>query len=432
MSDRPLQVPEGLRDIPVEECATKRCIENRIRKVFTAHGYHEVYTPTFEYMDLFYRGDFIPRQEEMYKFLDNDGNIVVARPDVTVPIARMVSTKMKEAAYPLKLFYLTEVFRMSQAQSGKEREFTQAGVEVIGIPGVGADGEIIAVSIESLIAAGLEEFRIDIGQVQFLESIVREIGIPDRDKEKLRYYTQHRNLDAVEGLLDHLGINGKYKEILLSVPVLFGEVEEILSRASSFPLNEGARQALANIEEVYSIIKDYGYQKYVWADLGMVNRFDYYTGIIFKGFTRDLGYIICSGGRYDNLLRQFGNDCPATGFAINVNRVARALKNQNWQEDYREKYYILTYSREDRKKAIETAQKLRKAGLFIEMDICRAGINKLKVYAREKGIRHIVLLREGNSLEVMDVKRGTSKVTSLHGVISSLYREELKNIAGWH
>ncbi len=432
MSDYRFQVPEGVEDILVEECATKRRIEGRMRDVFSGHGYHEVSTPTFEYLDVFNREGIALEQEEMYKFVDTRGRIVVLRPDVTIPIARMVVTKMKGFARPLKLFHLSDVFRINRTQTATEREFTQAGVEVIGSPDIEADGEIIAVAVNALLAAGLDDFRIDIGQVEFFESIIDEIDIPDEDKKKIRYYIQHKNLVAIEEFLDARGINGKFKNILLSIPVLYGDTEDVLRKAHEFCLNERAAKALEDIEEAYKMVTDYGYQKYVSVDLGMLNQFSYYTGIIFKGFTRDLGYIICSGGRYDNLLARFDHDCPATGFAIDVNRVAQALKNQNRQENYRERYFVLTYDSKDRKKAIDTARKLRDAGFYVELDILKQGLDVLKEYAVQKGIRTIVSVGDGSRLDVLDVQSGISTATSLPGLIARFWQDDGKSIIGWH
>jgi len=432
MSDYRFQVPEGVEDVVVEECATRRRIEGRIREVFTGHGYHEVSTPTFEYLDVFNREVTALEQEQMYKFVDTQGRIVVLRPDVTVPIARMVVTKMKGAVRPLKLFHISDVFRIGNLQSASEREFTQAGIEVVGAPGIEADGEIIAVAVNALLSAGLDDFRIDIGQVEFFESIIDDIDIPDEDKKKIRHYIQHKNLVAVEEFLDSKGINGTFKDILLSIPILYGEVKDVLEKAYAFKLNQRAMKALKDIEEVYKMVTDYGYQEYVSVDLGMLNQFSYYTGIIFKGFTRDLGYIICSGGRYDNLYAQFEDDCPATGFAIDVNKVVQALKNQNRQENYREKYFLLTYDSKDRKKAIDTAQKLRDAGLYVELDITKKGLETLKKYAEQKGIKRVIAIGDGSKLEVFDVQRSISLTTSLPGIIARFWQDEGKSIIGWH
>lgn len=432
MTDYGCQVPDGVNDILADECALKRGTENRVRGVFQGHGFHEVSTPTFEYLDVFNNKKVVLEQEEMFKLIDPSGRILVLRPDVTVPIARMVSTNMKAAPKPLKLFYISDVYRVNQTQSTNQREFTQAGVEVIGVNNAEADGEIIAVAVEALLSSGLEDFRIDIGQVGFFESIIDEIDISGVDKKRVRNFIQHKNLVAVEEFLDSRGINGRYKDLLLSIPVLYGEVEEVLERAREFQLNNGATKALDEIEEVYQIVKEYGFKQYVSVDLGMVNEFLYYTGIIFKGFTRDLGYIICSGGRYDSLYEEYGDPCPATGFAINVNRVVQALKKQRRDESFGEKSYILSYARKDRKKAIDIAKKLRNAGYSIELDILMRGMEELMEYAKGKGVKGIIGIEEGSRLRITDTGTGLSSITGVSAMIASAWDDRLESISGWH
>lgn len=432
MSDYRFQVPDGVSDITTDECTIKRCTENRIRAAFRGYGFNEVSTPAFEYLDVFSNRNIAIEQEHMFKLIDPNGRVLVLRPDVTVPIARMVSTGTKTVQKPLKLFYVSDVYRINPMQSSDEREFTQAGIEMVGADSTEADGEVIAVAVEALAASGLDDFRIDIGQVKFFQSIIDEIDIPTADKEKVRSYIHNKNLVAVEEFLDSRGINGKYKELLLLIPVLYGEPEEVLSRAREFRLNEGAKKALKDIEEAYGIIKEYGYEKYVSVDLGMVSELAYYTGIIFKGFTRDLGYIICSGGRYDDLYGEFGEKMAATGFAINVNRVVQALRNQKKEEKQDERSYLLSYEKRDRRKAIETAKRLRNAGYCIELDIMARSLQELLDYAKGKGIMGIIAIEEGSRLKVTDTKTGISKTTSIPGMVASAWDGRLDNISGWH
>lgn len=432
MGDFRRQVPEGVADILPDECAVKRTAEAKIRDVFLGHGLREVCTPTFEYLDVFSTGQAVLEQEEMFKLTDPKGRILVIRPDVTIPIARMAATNMKASSKPHKLFYISDVFRINGNGPGGQREFTQAGVEMIGIPGAEADGECISIAVQALITAGIEDFRIDLGQVEFLESIIDEINISCDDKEVLRDYIKHKNLVAVEEFLDLKKVNGELKELLLLVPVLYGDAREVLERAGEFPLNKGAAKALADIQKTCGIIDDYGYGDYISIDLGMVKELPYYTGIIFKGFTRDLGYIICSGGRYDNLQNDFGEGAPATGFAINISRVVQALYKQSRHQAYCQKNYILKCSGPDRKKAINAAQKLRAAGLFVELDMTTADMDKVMARAREKGVSKVISLQEGSKLKVTDVGTGKQTITSIPGIIAALSSDQNKCILGWH
>ena len=176
MGDYRRQVPEGVADILADECAVKREAEAAVRGVFLGHGLREVCTPAFEYLDVFSTGQAVLEQEQMFKLTDPKGRILVIRPDITIPIARMAATNMKGEPKPHKLFYISEVFRVNGNGADGLREFTQAGVEMIGIPGVEADGECISIAIQAMKTAGIEDFRIDIGQVEFLESIFSGLG----------------------------------------------------------------------------------------------------------------------------------------------------------------------------------------------------------------------------------------------------------------
>ncbi len=432
MGDYRRQVPEGFGDILDHECAVKRAAETAVRGIFLGYGLKEVSTPTFEYLDVFCTRQAELEQEEMFKLTDPKGRILVIRPDVTIPIARMAATNMKTQKKPLKLFYISDVFRVNRAGSNEQREFTQAGVEMIGVPEPEADGESIAMAVQALKTAGVEDFRIDIGQVQFFESIIEQIEIPPEDKDSIRLYIKHKNLVAVEEFLDRKGVNGSLKDLLLSIPVLYGDVGEVLRRAGSFPLNQGAAKAMSDIERAYRIIKEYGYEKYVSADLGMVKEFSYYTGIIFKGFTRDLGYIICSGGRYDNLQQEFGQKAPATGFAININRVVQALYKQGRRQGDGQKCYILKCNGSNRPKAINTAQRLRSAGLCIELDMTDGSIEDTMSYAVSKGVNEVITLEEGSRLRIVNAHTGKSAVTSIPGIIAGLSLDMNKCISGWH
>lgn len=432
MPDYRYQVPEGVRDILTDECTLKRKVEGQIRKVFRSYGFCEVSTPTFEYMDVFTSREVAVEQQDMFKLIDTSGRVLVMRPDVTVPIARMVATEMGDVTRPVKLFYISDVYRINRMQSSNQREFTQGGVEFIGAKNVEADGEVIASAIQALLDTGLDNFRIDIGQVAFFRSIIDEIDIPDRDKDMLTMYIHHKNLVAVEEFLDRTGVNGRYKELLLSIPVLYGNVDEILKRAMDFLLNERAAGALKDIHHVYDYVREYGFEKYLSVDLGMVSEFNYYTGITFKGFTRDLGYIICSGGRYDNLYAEFGQPCPATGFAINIDRVVEAIRRQQGNPEPCRTYYIVDYGAGDRKKAIDAARRLRNAGFYIELNTMAADRDLLVRYALEKGCKGVIEVGEGSRLTVIDTSSGLRTETSVTCMIKGFRDERSQAVSGWH
>lgn len=432
MEDFCKQVPEGVADILIDECTVKREAEATIRDVFLSHGLGEVCTPTFEYLDVFYRGQGALKQEDMFKLTDPRGRLLVIRPDVTIPVARMVATNMKTQPRPLKLFYISDVFRVSPMGPEGQREFTQAGVELIGIPDAEADGECISTAIEALKAAGIGNLRLDVGQVEFFESIIDELDLSVKDKQCMRQFIKHKNLAAVEEFLDQKEINGNLKDLLLSVPVLYGNAREVLERAREFPLNDSAIKALYDIEKTCKVVEEYGYDECISVDLGMVRELSYYTGIIFKGFTRDLGYIICSGGRYDRLQGRFGEDLPATGFAINVNRVVQGLYNQNSGKVRGQKSFVLKCDDKTTKKAIGVAQKLRAAGFYIDLELSGKSVEDTIYYAGTKGVGGVILLKEGSRLKVIDLFTNKHSITSVPGIIARFSKDNEKCTLAWH
>ena len=230
MGDYRRQVPEGFADTLTDECAVKRTAEAAIRGVFLGHGLREVCTPTFEYLDVFSTGQAALEQEEMFKLTDPKGRILVIRPDVTIPIARMTATNMKTICKPHKLFYISDVFRIGGNEPNGLREFTQAGVEMIGIPGMEADGECISIAVQALKTAGIEDFRIDIGQVEFFECIIGELRISADDRKTCAITLSIKTLWRWRSSWTQK-VNGRLKELLLLVPVLYSQADGVLKRA---------------------------------------------------------------------------------------------------------------------------------------------------------------------------------------------------------
>ncbi len=434
MGDYSKQVPEGFADTLTDECTVKRTAEGAVRDIFLSHGLEEVCTPTFEYLDVFHNGRTTLRQEEMFKLTDPKGRLLVIRPDMTVPIARMAATCMKTQLKPLKLFYISNVFRIKGPGAEDQREFTQAGVEFIGLSGAQADGECISIAIEALKAAGIDNFRIDIGQVEFLESIINETDISIPDKEYLRELIRNKNLAAITEFLNEKGINKELRDLLLSIPMLYGSTKDVLRRAREHPLKGRTAGVLEDIERAFEVIEEYGYEKHISVDLGMVRELPYYTGIIFKGFTRDLGYIICNGGRYDGLQGRYGEDLPSTGFALNINRVVQSLYNQNRTKTLKQKTFVLECCKDNRKKAIYVAQKLRAAGFYIDIYSSGNDTEDAMAYARAKDVKGIITLQEGSRLRIIEPGTGKSLTTSMPGMIAraDFLEDRRRSISSWH
>jgi ATP phosphoribosyltransferase regulatory subunit len=388
-----LSLPDGVQDYLPDECYNKRRIEDRIRKFFYLSGYNEIETPVIEFFDVFAGVKPSIDQEQMFKLIDPEGRILVLRPDITMPIARVVGTKMANHPLPLRLFYLGNVYRYGEFQAGKQREVAQAGVELLGVGGPEADAEVIAMAIQLFLDLGLDEFQIDIGQVEFFKGLIEEAGISEQEAEEIRTLIDQKNMLALEMLLKKLPISEHIKDTMYRLPQLYGD-SEILKEAMKISRNPKCRAALENIYQVYGILKDYGFDRYVTFDLGMVQSFNFYTGIIFRGITRELGYPVCGGGRYDRLVSEFGRDLPATGFAVGIKRLLIALERQGKLEEIPQVDVLVVARDGQMGRAYEFMQQLKSRNKRVEMFLPTGGFANPLDYARERRIPRVVEFKE--------------------------------------
>ena len=322
-----LHTPEGVRDIYNVECAKKHTLEKRLRALLRLYGYEEIQTPTIEFFDIFNTERGTVKSTEMFKFTDRDGHTLVLRPDITPSIARAVAKYYGEEDIPMRFSYTGNTFKNNSSYQGRMREITQLGAEFIGNDGVAADAEMIALAIELLKASGLQDFQVDIGHVSFFKSLVRQAGFDDETEEKLRVLIENKNYFGIEDLVDTMDIEDNLKQILSRLPQWFGSVD-IINEARAMTDNPEAIAALDRLSAVYELLGTYGLQKYVTIDLGMLTEYNYYTGIIFKGYTYGTGDAVVNGGRYDSLIGQFGKDAASVGFAVVIDQLMMALSRQ--------------------------------------------------------------------------------------------------------
>lgn len=383
-------IPDGTKDILFDECTKKIELENVLRKNYINSGFLEVVSPTLEFYDVFSGENATLPQEKMYKLFDSQGRILVLRPDMTTPIARIAATKLKDAPHPLKLCYTSNIYRVNESLNGKNSEITQSGIEIIGVKSLKADAEAIIIGITALIKCGLKDFKIELGQAEFFKAVIEEINISDEDKERLRKYIENKNFTALSELLEDKKdvINKNMLCMLKELPRLFGDIK-VLDKAEELTDNPKVLKSIESIRKVYNVIKKAGFEEYLSVDLGMVQHLDYYTGIIFRGYTHGVGGNILSGGRYDNLICQFGEDQPATGFALDVDSIIRALKNTS-QEETREKVLIY-YKDESFKEAYKKAEELREKNIIAELSLLDSKEEAME-YAKVKGIQRIVTI----------------------------------------
>ncbi len=412
MTKQILHTVEGLRDIHPLDTRKKQHIEQQILNVFNQYGYEQVQTPMFEYFDIYHYERGTQDSKNLYKFFNREGDILSLRPDVTPSIARYTATFYNHERSPKRFSYLGNVFYNNENYQGKLREYTQAGVECIGIGNADADAESIALAINALLATGLQEFQLDIGHAGFFKGLAAEAGLSDELREEVRSLIDAKNYIALEELLEDLKIESAAKNGLLELPKLFGQ-EEVLARAKELTTNVTALEAIERIKEVYNILKEYKLSSYVSFDLGMVSQLQYYTGIIFKGFTYGTGVSVVDGGRYDALLSTFAYDMPAVGFAIRIDELLSAIMRQMIAIDVPSTNTLIVYNKAYRKTAIELAQVLRRQGMTVELDTKNQALDIAKEYGKNKNIGGIMYINAADTVELINLSTDETNTVNL-------------------
>ena len=361
-----VHTPEGVRDIYGEEYAKKLVVEEKIHGVFHSYGYRDIQTPTFEFFDVFSREIGTKPSRELYKFFDKEGNTLVLRPDFTPSIARCASKYFMDESAPLRFCYMGNAYSNTSQLQGKLKEVTQMGSELIGEPSVYADAEMAAMIMETLLEAGLLEFQVSIGQVQYFKGICEEAGLSEEMELELREYISSKNYFGAEDFLIREKVPAHFRSMLIRSAELLGGVE-ILKEAGESVTNKRALAALERLEQIWQALCVYGVEKYVSFDLGMLSKYHYYTGVILKAYTYGTGDAIVTGGRYDSLLGYFGREKPAIGFMIAIDSLMEALSRQQVPVLTRQQTSTITYKPETFEQAVAEARRRREEGEYVEL-----------------------------------------------------------------
>lgn len=358
---RIFHTPEGVRDIYNGECSQKRHLQKKLQQVFRQYGYQDIETPTFEYFEVFSREVGTIPSKDLYKFFDREGNTLVLRPDVTPSVSRACATYFSPDKEVVSLCYTGNTFINNSSLLGRMKETTQMGVERIGDDSPEADAEILAMAVECLKAAGLKEFQVSVGQVDYFKSLLAEAGMDDETEERLRSLISQKNYFGVEDVVREQKLPDQLSRVFEELPHLFGSAE-VLNKAKELTDNPSALKAVSRLEEIYEILKIYGYEKYISFDFGMLSKIRYYTGIIFQAYTYGTGEPLIKGGRYNELMKHFGKPAASIGFAIVVDSLMLALTRQKIVLPAEDDIMVITYRAENRTEAIQKAQKLRQEG----------------------------------------------------------------------
>lgn len=390
MSKRLVHTPEGVRDIYGEELEKKLVIQDKLHQTFLGAGYRDIQTPSFEFFDVFGKEIGTTTSKDLYKFFDKEGNTLALRPDFTPSMARSCSKYFMDETLPVRFTYEGNAFLNTSNLQGKLKETTQMGVELFNDNSVLADAEMIALAVEAMKAVGLKEFQISVGNIEFFKGICEEIGLTEEDELTLREYISMKNYFGAEEFLLSIGVKKEQADVVLEATDAFGNVE-FLEEAKGLVHNERSLQAIVNLQNLYEALEAYEVTKYVSFDLSMVSKYNYYTGVIFKGYTYGVGDAVLTGGRYDKLLSYFGKEAAAIGFMITIDELMIALSSQKIEVPVKNDVILMLYQESTAKEAIKAATVMRREGKKVELVCKRADktMEEYEAYAKNNRVYEI-------------------------------------------
>ncbi len=316
--------PEGTKDLLFQECAAQRKIIETLRCTFEEKEYHEVITPGFEFYDVFSSNSMYFPQESMYKLIDHKGRLLAMRPDSTIPIARLTATKLKGHALPIRLYYAQKIYRQQPELRGRSGEVMQMGIELVGLSSFESDIEILTTGMEALSSCCVDDFRIELGHIGIYKLLMDNLNATMEQKERIHALISSKNYAGLSDVLESFP-ESQTVEILKELPKLFGGREALEKARKLFNgYDQKLLEMLSYLERIFQGLIELNLDK-VMIDFGLVHQAEYYSSLIFRGYIASAGESVLSGGRYDELFKDFGESLPATGFGINVDQLAAGL-----------------------------------------------------------------------------------------------------------
>ena len=407
MKDSLLHTPEGVRAIYGEEFRKKEWIEEKLHDVLKRHCFQDIQTPTFEFFDIFNHEKGSAISKDMYKFFDRDNNTLVLRPDMTPSIARCVSKYFSQKDMPLRLGYCENTFINSPKYQGKLKETTNLGAELFGDDTSIADAEMIATIIEGFLAIGLKEFQISVGHVGFFKGLIEQAKLDSNTELEFKEFINTKNFFGLEQKITQIDLKDNIAQAFISIDELNGGIE-VIESAKKYADNKVSKEALERLEKVNQALQYFGYEKYVSYDLGMLSRYDYYTGVIVKGYTYGIGDAVVRGGRYNNLMKQFGEDIPAIGFSFVVDDVLAAMNRQKLDIKTDFQASMCLYERANQQQAVKFASECRNKGENIALTR-KSSKKSMKEYLQCAKMNHysrVFYFEHADKISIYDVETG--------------------------
>lgn len=403
-------VPGGLRDILPAEVEERRTIEADLRTAFEGWGYREIITPTFEYFETLAIEAGNTIESEIFKFFDVDGSLLGLRPEMTTPIARVISKRSISLSPIDRLYYVANVFRQEPPKRGQRREFTQVGLELIGAKGEAADGEVISVLIEALLKSRLNQFKVAIGRVDFLPAVLEEFGAEPELTDRVQTLLAAKDIVEARASIEASLISEAAKEDVLAILSLKGD-RSTLDLASGYAKGKKSKAILTELKSLAKLISLYGLNDFVTFDFGMVKDFGYYTGMVFEAYSPELGFPLGSGGRYDGLISEFKSARPACGFALGLERLHIALSEAKLIKRNGDKR-VLVAPLGDTEAAFILSKESRGAGLKTEIAPLNLSLSECEEIAKASNFKFFIFMDgQTGQAKILKIKEGT--VTSV-------------------
>lgn len=367
-----------------EECAAKRAISERITNIFKSYGYTEVITPGLEFYDVFNGKTRYFPQEAMYKLVDGKNRLMVLRPDCTLPIARLAATRLRGEEMPLKLFYNQNIFMVNPKDSGRDDEISQCGIEILGGATESADYEVLMIAAKALAACD-EDYRLEIGDSGIFRQLLENYECDADTADSIREWIETKNIPQLEAKFSDA--QTKEEKAFKALPRLFGGFE-VFQNAREYLNGEAVEQKLTRLEKLCRELAEIIPENRIRVDLGLANKKNYYTGIIFRGYVEGYGLPALSGGRYDTLLGDFGREAAAVGFAVNVEAAARVLLRRDRARFVQSPDVLVWGENGAEIAALKHCDALIKQGLVVRSSLAECP-NCAKEYAKNHGIHRV-------------------------------------------
>ena len=362
-----LHTPEGVRDIYNEEFKKRQYLEKMMLEKIHSYGYENIQTPTFEFFDIFGKEIGTNPSKDLYKFFDREGNTLVLRPDFTPSVARAAAKYFSKDLTSVRLSYSGNVFLNNSNYQGRLKETTQLGAELIGDDTLDADSEIISMACECLLSVGLEDFKISVGHSSIFRGLVEAANFSEEEVDELKELILNKNFFGVDEFLGNMDIDDELRSLFSILRQFYSSPSDwvdVKEKALNYPK---VYDAFNYFEKLYELLEVYGVSDYVSFEVGLISPFQYYTGVIFSGYTYGSGEPIVKGGRYDKLLSNFGKDAPAIGFAVLVDQLQLAVDRQKVAIPIEKNRDILLYTKENRQLAIAKAKTYRDYGKVVQL-----------------------------------------------------------------